>query len=257
MLTRYNFDNSPVLTKPDRASWKRKILFFLNNLLPENLKIFIVGTVPDMRVRLMGEDWPREAETMIGLTRLDQLHDALDTVRIEGIRGDIVEAGVWRGGAMIFAKAYLETWQIHDKKVFLADSFRGLPKPDDRYPVDRGDIHFSFAELAITKKEVETNFEKYGINPKEVIFLEGWFEDTLPSAPIKQISILRMDGDMYSSTIQTLNALFDKVCSGGFVIVDDYYLKGARAAVKDFLELRNIKVEIHHIDKMSAFFRVE
>jgi O-methyltransferase len=162
------------------------------------------------------------AHTMLGLKRLDNLQFCIEAVINDGIEGDLIETGVWRGGACIFMRGVLAAHDINDRRVFVADSFNGLPKPDDRYPADKGDQHHKDRYLAVSKEEVENNFRKYGLLDGQVVFLKGWFKDSLPNAPIKRLSILRLDGDMYESTRDALTNLYPKLSVGGFCIVDDY-----------------------------------
>jgi O-methyltransferase len=122
------------------------------------------------------------------------------------------------------------------RRVWVADSFRGLPRPDIvKYPADTGDPHWTALALAVSLETVQANFEKYGLLDERVVFLPGWFEDTLAKAPIERISMLRCDCDMYSSTTQVLQSLYARLEVGGYVIVDDYgNVEGCRAAVDDF-----------------------
>jgi hypothetical protein len=177
----------------------------------------------EARRREIGMDWPSRAPSMIGRKRMRQLQHAAEQVIQEGIPGDFIETGVWRGGACIMLRAVLEAWGVRDRRVWLADSFAGLPPPDaKRYPADAGQILHTYPALAVSAAAVRANFARYGLLDEQVVFLEGWFRDTLPSAPIEQLAILRLDGDLYESTIDALLALYDKVSVGGFVIVDDY-----------------------------------
>ncbi|RPH80243.1 MAG: hypothetical protein EHM80_05790, partial [Nitrospiraceae bacterium] len=83
----------------------------------------------------------------------------------------------------------------------------------------------------------------------------GWFRDTLPTAPISQLAVLRLDGDLYESTMDALNALYPKVSPGGFVVVDDYGLPTCRAAIDDFRRARGIIDPIHRIDWTGVFWQ--
>ena len=116
------------------------------------------------RLRELGRDWPARAHTMIGLKRLDNLQSCVETVLQDGIPGDLIETGVWRGGASIFMRAVLAVHGDVSRTVWLADSFAGLPPPDfERYPVDADDPHFLYTQLAIPRTEVEENFRRYGL----------------------------------------------------------------------------------------------
>lgn len=211
----------------------------------------------DSDKRLNGTDWPLEAETMIGVKRLDQLHDALLTCDREGVVGDFLEAGIWRGGAVIFAAAYLQhSGNSLSRRVVAADSFSGLPLPSDEYPADAGDQHHTIDFLRVKLDSVKENFERYSVDTRNVDFLEGWFEETLPTVAGRKIAILRLDGDMYSSTTHALDALFDSVSPGGFVIIDDYALDGAKSALHDFLASRELAPNLMPIDRTAVYFRV-
>ena len=87
-------------------------------------------------------------------------------------------------------------------------------------------------------------------------FLEGWFKDTLAEAPISKISILRLDGDLYESTMDALDPLYEKIQSGGFIIVDDYEsCPPCKAAIIDFRKKHNIEAPLEIIDGHSVFWR--
>ncbi|MBI1391072.1 MAG: macrocin O-methyltransferase [bacterium] len=207
--------------------------------------------------RAEGRDWPRSAHTMVGRLRLDHLEKCLQSVLEENIAGDVIEAGVWRGGAAIFMRGVLKANQSIDRVVWAADSFQGLPEPDsERFPADAGDRHHAAPELAVSLDEVQSNFERYGLLDNGVRFLPGWFHETLPEAPIKKLSLIRLDGDMYESTWVALEALYDKLSPGGYLIVDDYgAVRACRKAVEDFRAKHGIEEPIETIDWTGAFWR--
>jgi hypothetical protein len=208
--------------------------------------------------RTAGQMWPGYAHTMIGLKRLDNLQHCVGTVLSERVEGDLIETGVWRGGACIFMRAILAAYGIDDRKVFVADSFEGLPRPDpEKYPADKGDKHHINTYLAVSKEDVENNFRRYGLLDDQVVFLKGWFKDTLLQAPIEKLSILRLDGDMYGSTMESLESLYPKLSSGGFCIIDDYALTGCKSAVDDFRSKHSIGTGMKEIDWTGRFWRKE
>jgi O-methyltransferase len=212
----------------------------------------------DPAARAEGRDWPLDAETMVGLRRLDNLQECIASVVADGVPGDVAETGVWRGGAMIFARAVLEALGDTERAVWCADSFAGLPPPDPQaYPADDGDVHHSYRQLAVSAGEVRANFERYGLLDDRVRFLEGWFRDTLPSAPIEQLAVLRLDGDMYESTIVALDSLYSKVSPGGYVIVDDYGAAPAcRKAIEDFRSGHGVTEPLREIDWTGVYWRL-
>jgi O-methyltransferase len=207
--------------------------------------------------RLTGKDWPTDAETMVGRARLDNIQYCLTDVLHQGIPGDVIETGVWRGGASIFMRAILKAYGNEDKTVWLADSFEGLPKPDPRFPQDKQDRHWQYSDvLAVSMDQVKENFARYGLLDHRVRFLPGWFKDTLAASPINRISLLRLDGDMYASTMDALIPLYPKLSSGGYAIIDDYgVIEGCRQAVDDFRKEYGVHEPLQNIDGSGVFWR--
>jgi O-methyltransferase len=207
--------------------------------------------------RRLGLDWPTVAHTMIGQARLRNLRDLAEQVLTQGIPGDFIETGVWRGGACILLRAVLKAYEVTNRRVFVADSFEGLPPPNpEAYPADAGDPHHTFSELAVSLERVRGNFDRYGLLDEQVVFLKGWFKDTLPTAPIHRLAILRLDGDMCESTTDALVSLYGKVALGGFVIVDDYgCTPNCRQAVEDFRQRWEVTEPLIDIDGRGAFWR--
>jgi hypothetical protein len=201
-----------------------------------------------------GSFWPLRAHTMIGLKRIDNIQYCIENVRTNNIPGDFIETGVWRGGASIFM-AGLNKYYGMKRKVFVADSFEGLPPPDVRYPADRYDVHHTYKDLIVPLEQVKNNFEKYNLLDENVIFVKGFFEDSLQTAPIQKLSVLRLDGDMYSSTIHVLDYCYDKLTEGGFVIIDDYGGENCKQAVLDFRAKHNILSPIIQIDHTGVFWK--
>jgi hypothetical protein len=211
----------------------------------------------DRTMREAGKDWPASALSMIGAKRMLQLQRAAEFVIERGVPGDFIETGVWRGGACILMRAVLAAHGVVDRRVWVADSFRGLPEPNAaRYPKDTGNMLCVFDQLAVSADDVRAGFARFGLLDDQVRFLEGWFRDTLPSAPIDRLAILRLDGDLYESTMDALVALYDKVSPGGIVIVDDYgILESCRAAVTDFRHARGVTETIYRIDDSGVHWQ--
>lgn len=207
-------------------------------------------------IRINGGDWPQRAHTMIGMKRLDNIHQCLLYIIKNNIAGDCIETGVWRGGATIFMRACLKAYGVTDKKVWVADSFCGLPPTNtEKYPADTAFSLHGVKELEVSMKEVRSNFHKYDLLDNQVVFLKGWFSKTLPHAPIKSISLLRLDGDYYESTMDSLTNLYDKVSVGGFIIIDDFGLISCNKAVHDFRKSRNIIEPLQGVGDGSAFWQ--
>jgi len=204
-----------------------------------------------------GIGWPVNGLTMVGMKRLNNIQFCVEDVLKNKVPGDMIETGVWRGGSVIFIKAILDLYNEKDRKVWVADSFEGLPAPDeDLYPEDAGDDLYTVEQLRVTKEQVEHNFRKYGVLDDNVKFLKGWFKDTLPTAPIERLSVIRLDGDMYESTMDGLVNLYHKLSPGGYIIIDDYgFIPACAKAVQDFREAHGITEEIIEIDKSGVYWK--
>jgi len=240
----------PIMTlNYTRSPLRARIFSTLDKLLAK--KRMVLTQYPPVGNLIEANHW--YTDSMIGVTRLDNLQYCVETVLGDRIEGDLIETGVWRGGACILMKAVLVAYDVKDRKVFVADSFRGLPKPE--WPQDAGDRLYVVPFLAVSQEEVEQNFRKYGLLDNQVVFLKGWFKDTLPTAPIRKLAVLRLDGDMYGSTMDSLNSLYHKLSSGGFCIIDDYGLLGCKQAVDDFRAENGVVEEMKVIDWTGRFWR--
>ncbi len=190
---------------------------------------------------------------MAGHRRIENVQHCIENVITNGVPGDFIETGVWRGGMTIFMRGVLKAYGITDRTVWVADSFEGLPAPaNEADGWDLSDVRY----LKVSLEQVQENFRKFGLLDEHVKFLKGWFKDTLPVAPITRLAILRLDGDMYSSTMDALRSLYDKVSSGGYVIVDDYHSwPSCKQAVTDFLAEKKLSPIIQTIDWTGAFWQ--
>lgn len=260
-LTGALYEDNDVILGGVRSRGKKGLKYWAANRVgsaASSLGFEIVRKQPyDPEKRAGGRDWPARAESMIGLRRMDNVQLCVEAVLRDDIPGDLIETGVWRGGATILMRGILKAYGDQERVVWLADSFEGLPLPDPhRYPADAGDPHHRFTGLQVGVEQVKHNFQRYGLLDDRVQFLVGWFEDTLPNAPIERLSVLRLDGDMYSSTMQAISALYPKLSAGGFCIVDDYgNVPGCKRAIHDYRAAQGIDDEIIDIDGFGAYWR--
>lgn len=253
-LTNWIYGDQEVsLWSPRKNFFKRKLVDLLNTR-----SLRIVRSQPmDSHRRETGEDRSPIAHTMIGLKRLENIQFCVEDVLANNIPGDFIETGVWRGGATIFMRAVLKAYGIKDRIVWVADSFEGCPKPnEDEYPHDADDDLYTSKELAISLEKVKANFERYGLLDGQVRFLKGWFKDTLPQAPIEKLAVMRLDGDLYESTIDALTNLYPKLSLGGYVIIDDFgAITACRQAVIDYRNSQAINDEIIKIDWTGVYWK--
>lgn len=211
------------------------------------------------RIRSEGRDWPSQAHTMIGMKRLNNIQFCVEDVLQREVRGDLIETGVWRGGAVIFMRAILKAYGVEDRHVWAADSFEGVPAPDPiNYPLDADLTLNEYEELAVSVDQVRSNFRRYDLLDGQVHFLKGWFSETLPCAPISHLSILRLDGDLYQSTMEALRHLYPKLQLGGYAIIDDFnWISACREAVLDYRREFGIVEEMIPVDTSAVFWRKE
>ncbi len=216
-----------------------------------------VEATADQIARIEGIVWPDTGETMIGYRRLTNIEYCMKETIRNRVAGDVIETGVWRGGSCIFMRALLEVYGVTDKTVWVADSFEGVPPPDlVQYPEDAGINLYTCPELAVTMDEVKANFRKYGLLDDQVKFLKGWFKDTMPTAPVERLSVLRLDGDLYESTLDVLFYLYPKLTPGGYCIIDDWgAIPACRKAVEDYRRISGIDEEVHEIDWTGVYWK--
>jgi len=239
-----------------KQTWKISLLNQLDKLLrTRNFAISKMKTVlPEIRAN--GYDWPANAYTMVGINRLTNIEMCIRSIVTNKTEGDLVEAGVWRGGAVIFMKAVLNELAVNDRKIWAADFFVGLPMPDKRYSADEQNELYLENILVASLEEVKNNFNRFGLLDSNVNFLEGFFKETLPNSSIDKIALLRLDCDMYESTIIALTNLYPKISKGGFIIIDDYNsFKECNLAVNDYRKQQLIDERIIEIDKEAIYWQ--
>jgi O-methyltransferase len=162
-----------------------------------------------------------------------------------------VEAGCWRGGT----GAYMA--KVSGRKTYLLDSFQGFPDISEKDSKLEATGKLK-GYLKVAKQDVVDICNRLGVlNNVEII--EGYFNETIPKTKDKigNIAVLRLDGDLYSSTKEVLDMLYDSVVPGGYIIIDDYDdFDGCRLAVHEFLGEKHISTEIYNYpSEGKAFFR--
>jgi O-methyltransferase len=211
-----------------------------------------------LKLRSAGLDWPLSGLTMIGLSRLDDVQRCAEAVVRDGVEGDLIEAGAWRGGASILLRATLDSLGATDRTVWVADTFEGFPVPDaNAYPADRErDLH-TLDFLAAPLDEVRAHFARFALEDG-VRFLPGLFQDTLPRLRDHRWALVRLDGDTYESTWAALSSLYPRLSVGGYLLVDDYKLiDECRQAVDDFRARHEISEPLEDVDWNAVHWRRE
>jgi len=211
--------------------------------------------------RREGKDWPLDGLTMIGLQRLGDLQRCVETVVRDGVAGDLIEAGAWRGGASILIRATLDSLGARDRTLWVADSFQGFPPADASDSAADRELEAAMHRIGYLAPGLETvrsYFARFGVQ-EGVRFVPGYFEETMDGLRGGSWALIRLDADTYRATKLSLEALYDGLAAGGYVIVDDYfhpYLpESCRLAVDEFRAQRGIEDPIEQIDWNGARWR--
>lgn len=194
--------------------------------------------------------------TMTGRSRMEVLVECVEDVLDRNIPGDLIECGVWRGGSCILMRAILAERKVTNRNVWVCDSFEGLPKPDTKkYPLDKGGKHYRHDFLRVPLETVQQNFADFGLLDDQVKFVKGFFRDSLGQVTAPSLAILRLDGDIYESTIQPMEALFPRLSVGGYLIVDDYLKGRVKAAIDDYYSGIKQTYDPCRVGKQAAYWK--
>ena len=198
-------------------------------------------------------------DTMTDRATVDHLQWCVETALHDGVPGDLIETGAWKGGLTVLMRGVLAAHGVLDRRVWVADSFAGLPQPDPRTSLTDAIWHFltePIDRLRIGQDVAEATFRKHGLLDEQVRFLPGWFADTLPSAPIQRLAVLRLDGDWYDSTKCAIETLYPRLSPGGFIEIDDYGLPlGCRQAVDEYRQRHAIDEPLQWVNHQVVCWR--
>lgn len=202
--------------------------------------------------------------SLVGAGGLEATDRAAQSVNDAGIEGDFAELGVARGGCASLLGMSAFGSGAPRRKLWLFDSYEGLPEPGERDFVANGDTGDHVRPLPKGScfgalEEVRSlTLGRFNLPEDRIEFVQGWFENTVPATrdQIKKLAILRIDGDWYDSTKVCLEGLFDKVQTGGVVIIDDYdSCIGAKRAVDEFVAARHLNVTLCSDGRGGRWFR--
>ena len=179
--------------------------------------------------------------TLLNKQQLDLIEQATVALQQRKVPGDLMEAGIWRGGAVILMRAVLRAYGIEGRKVFAADSFAGIPKNVRALndPVDGWSDRW-VAPL----DEVRQNIARFGLLDDRIVFVPGFFSETLHTLAKERFALIRLDSDSYDSVETSLDHLYPLVSRGGIVIIDDWHLPGCRMAVLNYRERHRIADQV-------------
>lgn len=209
--------------------------------------------------------------SLAALSTRDTVKSSYDTARwtiANGIPGDFVECGVF-GGAQCaaMARAIMDSGPLEcqikgnvlgdysGRRVHLFDTFDGIPAPGEHDPEIEPQMVEAFQrETRCSLEDCKAHMREWNIPDEMLVWHQGLFETTVPFAanyptetrfpdgsvfrhpPLKRIAILRLDGDLYESTKVCLQYLYPLLSPGGWCIIDDFGLAGARKATIDYMK---------------------
>jgi O-methyltransferase len=179
--------------------------------------------------------------TLLTKAQLDLVETSILAAEENGVPGDFIEAGVWRGGVIILMRAVMSAYEITGRKIFAADSFAGIPK-NTRALNDPVDL-WSDRWIA-SLDEVQHNIRRFGLLDDKIAFVPGFFSETLSGLADKQFAVIRLDSDSYDSVEESLVCLYPLLSIGGTIIIDDWHLVGCRMAVLNYRVRHRITAEI-------------
>ncbi len=180
--------------------------------------------------------------TMTSKEALFALYTSINYVLDREIPGDIVECGVWRGGSSLLAALIMKARKVSDRKLYLYDTFQGMPTPTE-FDVDkRGNTGFEMMEKYADDigwcyallEEVQATFSVHNFE-FEIHFVQGDVVETSKTTKPETISVLRLDTDWYESTAAELQQFYPRLSTGGVLIIDDYGAwAGSRKATDEY-----------------------
>ena len=239
------------------AEHKDKNLKNLNELLEYNLnfidssKIINQAQINEIIVMLKDLKGTSLAE---GINIIDSL---LNSVEVEG---DVCEFGVAQGKT-----TKLISYLIKDtkKKIYLYDSFMGLPAPS-KEDVLKDDI-FNLKKMSLyegkmshNEKKVLSELNSINFDEKRIILNKGFFNQKnkdIFEYPEK-ISFAYIDFDFYLPTKDVLDVIEAKLSKNSTIIIDDYdfFSTGVKTAVDEWLGNKNNEFKIKKIKTINSSF---
>jgi hypothetical protein len=177
------------------------------------------------------------------------------------VPGDILVAGVWKGGSSLYLQALNRAFHL-GKRVWLCDTFRGFIDEDITHRKDQEalrifaeDLRFSVA--LPTAGDVERLFRRCHLWGDDVHILEGRLEEMLADRRWKQLSLIHIDVDFYEPTLAALELTYDSLSVGGYVVIDDYGVEmfNCADAVDDFRAAHRISEPLQRMTDYIAYWR--
>jgi O-methyltransferase len=220
-------------------------------VLPEGVRQRLRHVAQPPAPDLMASACAASLVTPLNLHLLQELVQRLGRLRIDG---DIVECGVYRcGSAAVLGSAMLALGDEPPRKLWLFDSFAGMPPASDR---DGEFSHTLEGTYVGSEQETRGLLEQAGVPPSRFEIVTGFYADTFPAVETPRTALLHVDCDFYEPVKLTLEKFYPRLSPGGFVVLNDYGIyKGARTATDEFFEVNGLDIQPVAIDPTASFFQ--
>jgi hypothetical protein len=163
-----------------------------------------------------------------------------------GVEGDIVECGVGKGFSLALTALSVMVTQ-DSRNLWGFDSFEGFPEPteEDRSPKDLQAGHYA-VPMEVVQDLLARHLRSDHFIRTRITLVKGFFEEALPQAPVKKISLLNLDVDLYESYRFCLETLYPRLSPGGIVTFDEYVREsfnypGAAKAINEFFADKQVE----------------
>lgn len=186
--------------------------------------------------------------TLCDSLRIKSLINLSQYLNKQGIKGDFVECGTYKGGV----SAVLSRYMGETRQLYMYDSFEGLPDTCEKDGPEAanwiGKCVASVEDVKEVMKLISTSEERY-------IIKKGWFEDTFRETLPEKVALLHCDADWYSSVSLVLDVFYPLIPEGGCVVLDDFgYWEGCREAFYDFCVRHNEKPLLERVGTSQAYW---
>lgn len=232
----------------------------IQNETPHVLAVYPYITPRELANIFISTRRSRNIHTYVPMVGLDNVEECLLNIYRDGVPGHVMDAGTLRGGMAILMRGVIKALNDESRHVYVADSFEGLPPPGDKDSIMDHEVWYKFKDEApeyyldckYSLDDVQRNFGAYNLLDERVIFLKGWFHETLPQLNDEIFSLIRLDADWHDSCRAVLDNIYPRLAVGGYVIVDDYNLQGCRSAIDEYRREHAIKDELQVADQRSG-----
>ena len=175
---------------------------------------------------------------MLNIEEEMNIYHLLSQAVLLGVPGEVVELGCFDGRTAAIMQKTLDELKS-DKKLHLYDAFEGLPAPTEK----DGDCLLVEGGCWTVPSEIPRIFRNAGLGDKLPLIHKGWFKDTLKNQLPDQICFAHLDGDMYTSIMESLENVYPRLAKGAIVVIDDYCEPGLHKEIEELINKNAYTIE--------------